>query len=403
MLRIALAVALAIVALTASAAAGAPAVTAPIATPEALACYLRDTPMERSPLRALSPGGRKRFLAQLRFGRRGLGGFSLDDLANELTPAQAEAVMALFGAQTYVGGTGLSAHEYTRRLAERVADASRRGCALDACTESAIEQRYDALVLANHRGANAASRAAVTSDYARLFAEDMRPASLKSTSAPDLRLLARAARVALDINPSGRATNDLTRVLDAMQSRGMAGDADFLPLYRARVTSRDFDAANALARAHPGMAVIALPALDNPTIPAGEPTVLSVSAEGRHMRHEAVDLDARLRIVVVAACHFSEDAARAIAADPRLDALFRQHAVWLAAESTPPVDAAAWNRAFPTQPIHVAWRDREWSMLDSWAMPTYYVFRHGREVARWSGWLGLDALRAELTNAGVPY
>ena len=85
------------------------------------------------------------------------------------------------------------------------------------------------------------------------------------------------------------------------------------------------------------------------------------------MTRRAADLDASLRIVVVAACHFSEDAARAIAGDARLDALFRRHAFWLAAEATPPADAAAWNRAFPGQPIHIAWRDGEWSMLDSWA------------------------------------
>ena len=56
----------------------------PIATPAALARYLHDMPPGRSPLDAFSPGARKRFLAQLRFGREGLGGFSTDDLAHEL-------------------------------------------------------------------------------------------------------------------------------------------------------------------------------------------------------------------------------------------------------------------------------------------------------------------------------
>lgn len=51
----------------------------------------------------------------------------------------------------------------------------------------------------------------------------------------------------------------------------------------------------------------------------------------------------------------------------------------------------------PTHSIHVAWHNPEW------AMPTCYVFRHGRDVARWSGWLGPDALRTEPSKAGVPY
>lgn len=398
MLRIVIAAALVLLAPIAHAASALP-----ITTPDALASYLRHTPIERSPLGALSPGARKRFLAQLRFGRSGLRGFSLDDLASELTPAQAQALMTLFGAQSYVAHAGLAADEYARRRAERAADAARRGCAVDSCPESAIERRYDALVLAEHDGPDAAQQAARAADYARLFGGDVQPALLQRTSAPDLRLLARAARVALDADPDGRAAGDLGQVLNTMQSRGMANDADFLPLYRARVTTRHFDAARRLAQAHPGMAVSPLPALESrPPVP-GKPTALNVSADGRRMTREKIDLDAPLRIVVVAACHFSEDAARAIAADPQLDALFRQHAVWLAADATSPADAAAWNHAFPSQPIHIAWRQREWTMLESWAMPTYYVFRHGREVARWHGWLGLDALRAELTRAGVPY
>lgn len=398
MLRIAFTATLALLASSARAAD-----TPPISTPAALASYLRDTPIERSPLGALSPGARKRFLASLTFGDRGVRSIDAGDLDQELTHDQAVAVLALFGAQAYGDGRGLSPTDYARRQAERRADAERRGCVFARCPESVIEQRYDALMLADRPDPDAARHAAIAADYARLFAGNLTPAALKGASAPDLRLLARAARVALDADPDGPAADDLTRVLDVMQSRGMAGDAEFLPLYRARVTTRRFDAARALARAHPGMAVSALPALENPPTTPAAPTALTISADGRHMTRESIDLDAPLRIVVVAACHFSEDAARAIAADPRLDALFRQHAVWLAAESTPPADAMTWNRAFPTQPIHVAWRDREWSMLDSWAMPTYYVFRDGREVARWSGWLGLDALRAELTRAGVPY
>ena len=377
--------------------------TSPITTPEALASYLRGTPIERSPLGALSPGARKRFLATLEFGDRGVRGIDVGDLDQELTHDQAVAVLALFGAQAHGDGLGLSPASYARRQAEGRADAKRRGCVVTRCPESAVEQRYDALVLADRPAPDAARHATIAADYARLFDSELKPTALKGTSAPDLRLLARAARVALEADPDGRAADDLTRVLDVMQSLGMVGDAEFRPLYRARVTTRRFDAARALAQTHPGMKMPALPKLEGETSTTGQPTVLRVSKDGRRMHREAIALDVPLRIVVVAACHFSEDAARAIAADPRLDALFHQHAVWLAAEGTYPADAAAWNRAFPTQPIDVAWRDREWSMLDSWAMPTYYVFRHGREVARWSGWLGLDALRAELTKAGVPY
>ncbi|HET6432289.1 hypothetical protein [Dyella sp.] len=374
-----------------------------ITTPEALARYLHDTPIERSPLGALPPGARRRFLGSLKFGPRGLAGFAIDDLDQELDHAQAEAVLTLFGAEKYGAGVGLSAQEYAQRKFERATDAAVRGCTAGSCPETPVEQRFDALQQPGRSGTDADRHAAISADYARLFTGDMSPVALARSSTPDLRLLARAARMALDADPDGRAGDDLARVLDALQQRGMANDTDYLPLFRAHVAARRFDAAQALMRDHPAMSAPALPTLRDHTVRGNGPTLLTVRADGRHMIRENAGLDVPLRIVVVAGCHFSEDAVRAIAADPQLDILFRQHAIWLASDTTALADAAAWNRAFPTQPVHIAWHDREWTMLSSWAMPTYYVFRHGREVAHWAGWLGLDALRAELTGAGVPY
>ena len=36
-------------------------------------------------------------------------------------------------------------------------------------------------------------------------------------------------------------------------------------------------------------------------------------------------------------------------------------------------------------------------------LPEWRRTTRWQDLARWSGWLGLDALRAELTKAGVPY
>ncbi|HET9818384.1 MAG TPA: hypothetical protein VFP92_04380, partial [Rhodanobacteraceae bacterium] len=126
--------------------------------------------------------------------------------------------------------------------------------------------------------------------------------------------------------------------------------------------------------------------------------------DGKSMLRKPVDMQAPLRIVVVAGCHFSEDAARAIRADPQLDKLFHEHAVWLAAESESLPDVLEWNRQFPDQPMNVAWRNGEWSMLGSWDIPTFYVFRDGKQVDRWSGWGpdGLERLKEHLRKNGLP-
>jgi hypothetical protein len=61
--------------------------------------YLEQTAGKGSPLDALSPGGRERFLESLRFGEKGLGSFRYTDLLAELTAAQTKRILSLFGAQ----------------------------------------------------------------------------------------------------------------------------------------------------------------------------------------------------------------------------------------------------------------------------------------------------------------
>lgn len=60
---------------------------------------LRQNPEARSPLHALSPAARDRFLNSLVFTERGLGGYYYADLQAQLTASQIYRVLSLFGAQ----------------------------------------------------------------------------------------------------------------------------------------------------------------------------------------------------------------------------------------------------------------------------------------------------------------
>ena len=71
----------------------------PIRDARQLARWLENPPAA-SPLDALSPGARARFLDSLAFGRKGLGGFDPHDLVLELDAGQIHAVLALFGDET---------------------------------------------------------------------------------------------------------------------------------------------------------------------------------------------------------------------------------------------------------------------------------------------------------------
>lgn len=383
--------------------ASAPVVQTPITSKAALARYLHDTPPGASPLDDLSPGGRKRFLGQLDFGQHGLRSIPLEDLASELTHPQIVRLLALFGAEQYAS-EGLTPAEQATRKREREQDAAARGCAVDTCTESDVEERYDELVLQKADSSLPDTRrfALAGNHYDRLFDSHQTPERLRSASYADLRLLRRAAEEAVFYVPSSMHIAQLQMDLTEMQRRNMVGDKDFAGLHRALVASRHFDAASRLARTHPHMDADNVPVFHMPgSLPPGQPTALTVDAQNNTMSRQSFDLTAPLRIVVVASCHFSKDAARAIKADAQLRPIFASDAIWLASQNEYFNSVSEWNREFPDQPIHLAWQDSEWSMLDSWAMPTFYVFRYGRLVKQFSGWQDMKTLKQSLHEAGV--
>ncbi|MGH8216711.1 MAG: hypothetical protein ACREPZ_13595 [Rhodanobacteraceae bacterium] len=54
--------------------------------------------------------------------------------------------------------------------------------------------------------------------------------------------------------------------------------------------------------------------------------------------------------------------------------------------------------------MNVARRNCDWHKLDSWAIPTFYVFRHGKLVDQWNGWpasTGMQPLREHLRRNGL--
>lgn len=376
----------------------------PINSQAELTRYLQNTPAGSSPLDALSFGARKRFLTQVQFGERGLRGLSLDDPRNELTHPQLVRLLSLFGAEKFAGNAGLTIAEQARRQHERAEDAAAKTCAVATCAESDIEQRYDEFVLYEPDASlsDAKRTTLMGQRYDQLFSSYLTADALRAVDHTDLRLLERAIQdVVLNLSSTAHIPQ-WQMTLAEMQRRGMLEDKDYAPLHQALIASRDFKTATALAEQHPDMGDDTSPTLlaSLPLRP-GQPTALTLDAAKRTMQRTPFDLSAPLQIVVVASCHFSQDAARAIKADAQLRPIFVDHAIWLADQRESFSSVTDWNHEFPQQPIHIAWQNSEWSQLDSWTMPTFYVFRHGQLVKQFSGWLGLVSLKQSLREADV--
>lgn len=375
--------------------AGATSTATPTATPPVirsqaeLDAYLRAVPAGSTPLDALPASARQRFLGGLSFAPAGLASFELEDLDHYLTLDQGRAVLALFGVHGY-------AADSLKGRARPLTPEERDRPASD------IERRFNRMHAANEKHDNARE----VELYDALLAPLQR-ASLEHVSDNDLYLLWRGANSATFWSPTPSHLRDMQRDLAEFRRRGVATPDRVQILARRLIAARDFDAARKLAADYPDAKLDPVPDVQtSPQLVAGAPSMLSVRDDAPLLR-ESVDMSVPLRIVVVASCHFSQDAARAISADAKLDRLFRDHAIWLANEQESLELVRDWNRQFPSQPIHVAWQESEWRMLDSWAMPTFYVFRRGKLVSQWDGWPsdkeGMARLHAGLDKAGVEY
>lgn len=369
------------------------AIAMPVATPLAsraqLDAYLRETPPGQSPLDALPPEAKKRFLASLQFNERGAFLFSTDDLGADLTTAQIVPILQLFGLADYARAI----RAQPRALPPPCTDITR-------CPPSTIDKAYTALQDPTHDGDGAfAARF-----YEATFAPYQLPARLTGIANDDLRLLFRAAHWAAGLNetntPQPHITADMQRDLDELHRRGLDRDDDWQAMYDLDIADRQFDRARELVARHASLPPV--PPLTDDAQDAGSPSMLSVEASGNLHRETFDAHDGATRIVVMAGCHLAADAASHIDADATLGPVFRQHAVWLGSQLESFDDVRAWNSTHPQQPMHVAWRNHEWTQLDyqRWPMPTFYVFRDGRLLGKVTGYQP-DPLRKLLAQAGL--
>ncbi|WNH43206.1 MULTISPECIES: hypothetical protein [Xanthomonas] len=364
----------------------------PIRSTAQLATYLRAHAGQATPLDALTPGARERFLDGLVFGRDGLGGFDTQDLP-QLTREQGRALLALFGAERY---------------AERLPHWATQPRAYDpAAPIGDLERRYN-VYNRNLDGLRRTGRdpwPAVRSALSEAFD----PAALAHSDATALDLLYRAVVATYALRPTPAGLDTQLQVLAQLRRRGQASAAQV------------DDAGNALLLAHrveDARRLVAdggsadwphwLRFEDRLGAQAQGPTLWSLDADGRTLRRQRIDLRPT-QLLVTAGCHFAADAARAIAADPELGPAFRRHALWL---TLPPgsenLEALrAWNQAQPQTPLHPLYDVEEWPLLPrEWRMPTFFLVRDGKVLAQLQGWPADDiaqrsALKAMLQGAGL--
>ncbi|MEJ2417377.1 MAG: hypothetical protein P8Y45_10690 [Exilibacterium sp.] len=345
--------------------------TTVIAEPELapeLTQWLRDHPAAMTALDRLSPGARARFLQGVRFHNGVFRGFSTFDLEAELDGPGCKAFLSAFGLEEYTPPCYGGEPEARRRIAAAPS------------LPSELENRFDTFIAAAHSKSDEGREKV----FVRLFPEAQSAQSIAALGDHDLWLLFRAANYG--DTPTATHVRILQRVFDTLHARKLATRMDHTYIQRRLLAAHLYADARAFNSVHTEAGLAAIPQIIDDAGPAWTgPTLLR--QDGNNWRREPVDLN-KTQVLVLHGCHFSEDAALDIAADPILGPVFAKHARWL---SLPPgsgdFDAVSqWNHSHAPQRMEMLYDLDEWTLIDQWIMPTFIVVRDGREVDRFSGW-----------------
>ena len=223
-------------------------------------------------------------------------------------------------------------------------------------------------------------------EYEANFGQINDAAHLRSSSDADLLLYWQAVSSTGFYSDDAGVADAAVRVHAELERRGMADTKATERVFNVLLKARRFDAARDFATRHADSKLPAVPQFID-TDAGGMPSAWQSSADGGSATRIGIDLTP-LQIIVVAGCHFSEDAAREITIDPTLGPVFARHARWV---SLPPggenLDALAeWNRTYPQAPM-LAIHDRgEWALISRWAMPTFAIVKDGKVIDSTRGW-----------------
>lgn len=355
-----------------------------------------------SPLDAFTPYGKRRFLRSIAWGSKGVGGFGTAQLVRELDADQLAAVLDLIDARAYLPQLRTDLAGASLRLPEPAADTERRLQALEDTAQAGREE---------HGASTTAGAPALLRAYTSLFAGRMDGAALRAAPDADLPLLFDAAALADAWNPGAGAFDDLLRVHRELGARGIDTRRTFdASVLHALEAARRFDAAQAFRAAHPALAGMAIPDLDDRLGPAfAGRSILRYDAAANVLTRVTAPAPAGFQLVVLvgAGCHYSQDALAAIHADADLQAHLRQAGAMLVTAPDAPVPTrfiAAWNAANPGLPLSAPHDMRGWDAMRMANVPHFYLLKDGKVVAEDSGWPdggNKEALR-RLLAAGSP-
>lgn len=224
--------------------------------------------------------------------------------------------------------------------------------------------------------------AKLVSAFDRIEPAETAPAKLKSYDTRTLELLFTAADLIAGMSDRPELTRVLEDIFQEAYSRGFVGDM-IEQLHVRYVAERRWNKAKELFQRFPAKER-ELPEIVEPaSVALDGPAVYDVSADGKRLTLEAVDLVSRPLIVAVVdpGCHFSQDADAAIAADPKLAEAFAGSALNIyPAHFDLNADEVAETNKKGNRRVRILYKASGWKGFEFMGTPHFYFLKDGKIV-----------------------
>lgn len=341
-----------------------------------------------SPLDALTPYGKRRFLQSLRWNERGFTTFSGQPLVRELEVPQIAAVLAFIDGDAYLPMLARDAIGTPLRLPAPTADAEARLAQIVRLVEEGNRRRED------RAGAVTASDdARLERRFVAVFGERPSAHTLRELPLGDLLPYFDAAALAAQGRKDSVATRLLMAVYEELRARGVdtSRTVDETVL-RSMLEAREFGQARAFVAGKPHLAANTIPTVRDSLGPRFKGrSAYRYEAVNNTLVREALPhpRGAELVMVVDAGCHFSHDALAALREDAALRARLVQAGLVLVTLPRGGFSAdfvGQWNTNNPTIPMRVPYGVGGWQAVDVPNVPRFFLLKDGKVVKQLSGW-----------------
>lgn len=226
--------------------------------------------------------------------------------------------------------------------------------------------------------------------YDHMFSPLQLNRTLQTMGDSDIRAMYAASYLALFYTFEDKYLADMQKDYAVLRSRHMETSVDSERMIRAFIQQRELKNAQKFLTTHPDLDTGSLPIVRDVRESSTGPSAIFIDPTVKALYLKNVELGSGPKIIVVGhpLCHFTQNAAKAFALNPRVREAMKKYAVWIAPQDgeIDVDDFRQWNRKYPDLALSIAWKERAWPMIDDWETPTFYFFSNGNLVDKVVGW-----------------